>query len=152
MSLVVEVWSNIPRDELDRALSDISELFGVPAAEGGRVLLDSAEPPVNVIIDITSILGSIASVLTITDFSARLYKKLRERSKNRGLVVLLQVGDHKSTSIRYAIAPDTPNDAVAKISEDYDRDVKDLARRRYYVDEGWMTVEEYHEYRRQTKG
>lgn len=51
-------------------------------------------------------------------------------------------------SVSYLVKSNTPNEAAVKVAKDYEREVKGDGRMRSYIDDGWLTVEEYYEHRK----
>jgi hypothetical protein len=146
---VVVVTSNIPPEEVENALSDISEVLGVPTREGYRVLLESIEPPVNVILNVADFINAIGVLYGAGSVCKRLYDKLSPRIERR-LQIMFEVRD-ATHNVRYSVAPETPDGAIAMIAGDSNREVKGDGRMRFWIEEGWLTVEEYQDKRAREK-
>ena len=137
--------------QLAEVLAAVSDTFHAPAKSVGRVLMESAEAiPLSVIIDIVHILADLTTIAVGgSALCAKLFERLERAAPNRRVTVFLIVRREDSNrSIRYPVGSATPNDVVAAIPADAQRKVKGDERLRLWIEpEGWMTYEEYEDWR-----
>ena len=125
----------------------MSEVLGVPAVAGKRVLLESAEPPYQVVIDAIGVAGALASLYTAAGgpTCAELYKRLRYTVPYRKVQVFFEARRTGQPPIRYITNDATPDRALAAIEADSKRQVPDPKSFRWWIEEGWLTYEEWEE-------
>jgi hypothetical protein len=134
-------------DELSATLAIVSEVLGVPAVAGKRVLLESAEPPYQVIIDAIGVAGALASLYAAAGgpTCADLYNRVRKLASDRKVQVHFEARRPGRPTIRYITNERTPDRALAAIVADSEREVPDPKSFRWWIEEGWLTYEEWEE-------
>jgi hypothetical protein len=137
-------------EELATVLDSVSEVLGVQAVPGQRVLLESAAPPLNVIIDLVGASAAVYQAVGGPPICKLLLDKLKERVLNRRVQVQFTPRKPKDRPILYHGLDDTPNQALTRIAYDYEheREVESPTPMRWWADGEWKTIEEYQEWRR----
>jgi hypothetical protein len=135
------------KEELAASLAIVSEVLGVPAVAGKRVLLESAEPPYQLIIDYFSVAGALASIYTAAGGPTcpELYKRVRKLVTYRKVQIHFEAPRVGQPTIRYITNDATPERALAAIRTDSERGVPDPKSFRWWIQEGWLTYEEWEE-------
>lgn len=126
-------------------LETVSEVLGVPAIHHRDRLLESGEPPLQVVIDIIGIAGALASLYMLGGGPTmrELYERMRRLAPKRKVGVYFEARGEGLPTIQYITAPETPNEALAAMVEDSKREVPDPKSFRWWYDERWMTLVEY---------
>lgn len=141
---VVKVSNNArSAEELDGILNDVSEVLGFPAENGNRIFLESAEPPFEIIIRVAEIIDALGVIGKGVSVCARLYERLKKRVKGRRVQILFEAPGPNGKGIVYPVDPETPNEAIAKIAYDCQREVEPPSKTRFWFGDRWMTYEEY---------
>lgn len=123
------------KEELQGVLDDVSEELGVRAEDGHRILMESTEPPFEIVVHVADIINALGVIGGGVAVCASLYKKLQKRIKDRRVQVLFDAPGPKGKGLRYPLSPDTTKEAVAKIAYDCAREVEDAGRMRFWIGE-----------------
>jgi hypothetical protein len=142
--LTVKVSNNArSADELQEVLKDVGAVLGVPAEPGSRILLESGQPPFEIIVDIARIIDAVGVVFVGAAKCSELYKRLRLRIVDRRVQILFAAPGIDKKTLLYPVHDDTPNEAIMQIASDCKRKTLAGGSMRFWVHEGWLTYEEY---------
>lgn len=130
-------------------LEAVGEVLGVAAVHKWDRFLESAEPPLQVVIDAFSVLGTLAALYTVAGgpTMAELYRRVRKIAPGRKVDVHFEAHVEEDHSIQYITGPETPDEALSAIIEDSKREVPDPKSFRWWYNRRWMTHVEYREWK-----
>jgi hypothetical protein len=142
-ALVSDNASDPPQREA--VLSAVSEVLGLPAKHHRERFLESGEPPLLVVIDAIGVVGALASLYSAGGGPTvrQLYERIRQAVPDRKVSVQFEARREGLPTISYITPIDAPNEALAEIAEDSEREVPDPRSFRWWINGRWMTHAEY---------
>lgn len=137
-------------DRVEEIVLVVSEVLQVDAEYNGeRILLDSVEPPLAIVVHIAEIVGAIGTLYGAgkgtVNVAKRLYEKITGHFPERHMQISLGSNSPDGLHVRYPIDPNTSDAAIQAIATDITRKVNGDGRIRFLFEEGWYTYEEYRE-------
>ncbi len=132
-------------EQLAAILDVVSDVLGVPALAGRCRLLEAEETTLQHVIDAMGIAGALSSLYLLAGGPAmpELYERIQKVAPNRKVDVHFEARRDGLPTIQHITGATTPNEALPAIVEDSKREVPDPKPFRWWIEERWMTREEW---------